>query len=202
MIRVRVGERGRGLFAVSLIKKGEPIDNCVFRFLTLRCCAGQIIAQGSGKLVSTPRDAPGCYQYEWFDKRVFVFDPPSVGNLAVLVNTPVSMEAGAVSNARYSRIRRTIQMRVRWLRQADYQNDTFCRWLHREPFNPVKRFSPRMGWGFLERLGKQWKTRSRKSRRGKENSKKHIFTVQEDQCQGRTVNGARGSFPRPNRKTT
>ena len=91
VIRVRVGERGRGLFTVSFIKKGEPIDNCVFLFLTLRCCPGQIIAQGSGKLVSTPRDAPGCHQYEWFDKRVFVFDPPNVGNLAVLVYTPVSM---------------------------------------------------------------------------------------------------------------
>jgi hypothetical protein len=114
VIRVRVGERGRGLFAVSLIKKGEPIDNCVFLFLTLRCCPGQIIAQGSGKLFSKPHDAPGYHQYEWFE--VFVFDPPSDGNLAVLVNTPVSMEAGAVSNARYSRIRRTIQMRVRWSR--------------------------------------------------------------------------------------
>jgi hypothetical protein len=153
-IRVRVGERGRGLFAVSLIKKGEPIDSCAFLFLTLRCCTGQIIAQGSGKLVSTPDDAPGCHHYEWFDKRVFVFDPPSVGNLAVLVNTPVSMVAGAVSNARYSRIRRTIKMRVRCPRQADNQNDTFCRWLQREPSNPVKRFSPRMGWGFLEGLGK------------------------------------------------
>ena len=116
VIRVRVGERGRGLFTVSFIKKGEPIDNCVFLFLTLRCCPGQIIAQGSGKLFSKPHDAPGYHQYEWFDKQVFVFDPPSDGNLAVLVNTPVSMEAGAVSNARYSRIRRTIQMRVRWTR--------------------------------------------------------------------------------------
>ena len=32
VIRVRVGERGRGLFAVSLIKKGEPIDNCGISF--------------------------------------------------------------------------------------------------------------------------------------------------------------------------
>jgi hypothetical protein len=86
-IRVLVGERGRGLFAVSLFKKGEPIDSCAFLFLTLRCCTGKIIAEGSGKLVSTP----GCHHYEWFDKRVFVFDPPSVGNLAALVNTPVSM---------------------------------------------------------------------------------------------------------------
>ena len=116
VIRVRVGERGRGLFAVSLIKKGEPIDNCVFLFLTLRCCPGQKIAQGSGKLVPEQYDTPGYHQYKWFDKQVFVFDPASDGNLAVLVNTPVSMEAGAVSNARYSRIRRTIQMRVRWSR--------------------------------------------------------------------------------------
>lgn len=114
VLRVRVGERGRGLFAVSLIKKGETMDNCVFLLLTVRCCIGQEIAQGSGKLVPKPDDAPGFHQYEWFDKRVFVFDPPSDGNLAVLVNTPVSMEAGAVSNARYSRIRKTIQMRVRW----------------------------------------------------------------------------------------
>jgi hypothetical protein len=116
VIRVRVGARGRGLFAVSRIKKGEPSDSGVFLFVKVRCCPGQIIAQGSGKLVSKPDDAPGFYQYEWFDKRLFAFDPPSDGNLAVLVNTPVSMEAGAVSNARYSRIRRTIQMRVRWSR--------------------------------------------------------------------------------------
>jgi hypothetical protein len=57
------------------------------------------------------------------------------------------MEAGAVSNARYSRIRRTIQMRVRWPRQADYQNDTFCRWLHREPSNPY-------GLGFSRKVRK------------------------------------------------
>jgi hypothetical protein len=103
------------LFAVSLIKKGEPINNCVFLFLTLRCCPGQIIAQGSGKLFSKPYDAPDCHQYEWFDKRfVFVFDPASDGNLAVLVNTPLSMAAGASSsNARYSRIRRPIKMKVR-----------------------------------------------------------------------------------------
>ena len=116
VLRVRVGERGRGLFAASLIKKGEPIDNSVFILLKVRCCTGQKIAQSSGRLVPNPDDAPGCHQYEWFDKQVFVFDPPSDGNLAVLVNTPVSMVGGAMSNARYSRIRKTIQMRVRWSR--------------------------------------------------------------------------------------
>ena len=83
VLRVRVNKRGRGLFAVSLIKKGEPTDNCVFLLLKVRCCIGQKIAQGSGKLVSKPDDAPSFHQYEWFDKRAFVFDPPSDGNLAV-----------------------------------------------------------------------------------------------------------------------
>ena len=123
VLRVRVNKRGRGLFAVSLIKKGEPTDNCVFLLLKVRCWIGQKIAQGSGKLVPEQYDTPGCHQYQWFDKKVFMFDPPSYGNLAVLVNTPVSMEAGAVSNARYSRIRKTIQMRVRWSK-----NDILPKW--------------------------------------------------------------------------
>lgn len=97
-----------------LSKKVNQLITAVFLFLTLRYCPGQKIAQGSGKLVPEQYDTPGCHQYQWFDKKVFMFDPPSYGNLAVLVNTPVSMEAGAVSNARYSRIRKTIQMRVRW----------------------------------------------------------------------------------------
>lgn len=116
VIRVRVGERGRGLFAVTLIRKGVSFVSCVVALLTVRCCTGQKIATGSGKLVSRPDDAPGHQLYKWFDERIFAFDPPSDNNLAVLVNTPCSMEGSAVSNARYARIRKTIQMRVRWSR--------------------------------------------------------------------------------------
>ena len=41
-----------------------------------------------------------------------------------------------------------------------------------------------------------------KSSREAENSKKHIFTVHKDQCQGGTADGARNAFPGARKKTT
>ena len=116
VLRIRVGERGRGLFAVTLIRKGILFVSCVVALLTVRCCTGQKIATGSGKLVSRPDEAPGLQLYKWFDERIFAFDPPSDGNLAVLVNTSLSMEGSAVSNARYARIKSAVKINVRWPR--------------------------------------------------------------------------------------
>jgi len=109
VLRVRVGERGRGLFAVSPIRKGEDFIHFVYVLLKVRCFAGQEITQGSGKLIPRTDDAPDCQQYSWFDKQNFVFDPPSDGNLAVLVNAPLG---GALSNARYVRVKKKVLMKV------------------------------------------------------------------------------------------
>ena len=115
VLRVRKGERGRGLFAVSPIKSGRDSADCVCMLLIAPLCLGHQIALGRGRIVSKVEDAPDSQHYEWPGRRIFAFDAPSDGNLAVLVNAPGTLTGRPLSNARYVRkIQGTPMIKVRW----------------------------------------------------------------------------------------
>ena len=83
--------------------------------LTALCCVGHKITLGSGRIVSEVQDDPGLHYYEWPGNLKFEFDPPSEGNLAVLVNVPFRLAGSPRSNARYARnIHGVPFMKVRW----------------------------------------------------------------------------------------
>ena len=55
--------------------------------------AGALLATGSGSLV-VEKNKEGRYYLEWFSNEVFLFDPPSAANLAVVANTAWTAETG------------------------------------------------------------------------------------------------------------
>lgn len=66
----------------------------------------------------------------------------------------MSIEAGAVSNARYSRIRKTIEMRVRWPRYAILPKLYFLQVVATRAIQPGAEILAPYGVGFARRVRK------------------------------------------------
>ncbi len=105
VLRVRVKERGRGLFAASHIPKDIQMSRtticCLFCLsVMLIIPIVQDIASHRKAVHSFPSlDMRQRRISLWFKKIIIVFDPPSDGYLAVLCNAPLTEAGSARSNA-------------------------------------------------------------------------------------------------------
>jgi hypothetical protein len=92
-LQVRVGDRGRGLFAASLFKKGD------------------IVTEVAGVLMDTqnPNVVQHLEKYQWSKSQVFVMNPAK-GALGIFANTAASV---GINNARFLCNRRNQTMRIR-----------------------------------------------------------------------------------------
>ena len=92
-LQVRVGDRGRGLFAASLFKKGD----------TVTMAAGVLMD------IQNPNVPQHAEMYQWSKGQVFVMEPAE-GALGIFANTAAS---DGTNNARFICNRRNQGMRIR-----------------------------------------------------------------------------------------